>query len=325
MRHRCFKSNYFFQMAAVLVVSVLPVCIAKAEIIGPYTSDANTLMLYHFDEVSGTTDPGNPIVNFGTKGTSFNLTNTGGPDGRDNTAGGGYGATAYAGFGSSFDILGAGNDSWNLNSTSQGGGLNTGNGVAPSDLYGTTGAFTYEALVKLNNITDEQQIISRDNTASGNRGFVFSITGGKIGLYPNDNGGSNLTFDIPTTGDDAFDADDWYHVAVSYDGNEGDLDNLSMYWTLLDSSNTEASLLGTGTLTNDLTKGTGELYIGTTGRNPYRRELGGLIDEVRISDTARGPSDFIFAAPAPAVPEPSTFVLAALGLLGMVAFRRRQK
>ena len=61
--------------------------------------------------------------------------------------------------------------------------------------------------------------------------------------------------------------------------------------------------------------------VGSQTRYPYRRELVGKVDEVRISDVVRGADEFIFG---PAIPEPMTMSLLALGGLGVLARRRRR-
>jgi len=80
---------------------------AQAGVKGPYTADANTLHLYHFDEAAGPADPGTPFAD-SVVANPYPLTNTGGPDGRDNTGAGGYAAPAFSGFGSAFDALNSG-------------------------------------------------------------------------------------------------------------------------------------------------------------------------------------------------------------------------
>ena len=105
----------------------LMVTAARSAVVGPYASDANSLGLYHFNETPGLSDPGNAIVNFGTGGTALNLTNTGGPDGRNNMGSGGYQAAGASGFGSSFDVLLSGDGTYKTGSgpMTSGGGLTT--------------------------------------------------------------------------------------------------------------------------------------------------------------------------------------------------------
>jgi hypothetical protein len=281
---------------------------------GPYVSDGNTIGLYHFDESSGAADPGNPFVNSGSGGTSLNFTNTGGPDGRDNSGGGGYGAATYSGFGTAFGALAAGDGTYHTGTSgsSTGGGAATAAGVTQTALQGADGAFTYEAIINLSaNTTDEQTILAHDGSTT--RGFLFRVTGGKLSLYD-----VNETVDatIPTTGPHAFNASKWYHVAVAYDGNAGVAGNTTFYWTAMDSGASQTNAIGTGTISADLT-GTvsNPLGVGGTTRSPFRFETE-LVDEVRISSVARGPNDFL-------VPEPATVSL--LGAGGMLLGLRRRR
>lgn len=133
--------------------------------IAPYAADANTLGLYHFDEVAGAADPGNPFGNSGSNGVV--LTNTGGPDGRSNTTTGGYGAASLTGFGSSFDVRNSGNGTYFSVANAQGGGARTSGAVTQSLFQGSSGAFTYEALFRISDTTGEQTFLSHDGDMAG--------------------------------------------------------------------------------------------------------------------------------------------------------------
>ena len=269
-------------------------------------SSTDAIAHYTFDETAGTADPGNPIVNRGVGGASLNLSDTGGPDGRNNTGAGGYGATGLAGFGTAFDVLASGDGTRHAASggSSVGGGLTTAAAVPQSALQGADGAFTYEALIRIAGTAEEQTILSHDGSST--RGFLFRVTGGKLSLYT---GAAEATATIPTSGAHAFAAGQWFHVAVAYTGAGGVAGNLRFYWTALAATPapTEANLVGTATLAADLAAGaTNLLGVGTTTRSPFRFELGGLIDDVRISGVAHAPSSFaIFAPPAPVTTDTS--------------------
>lgn len=245
------------------------------------------LIRYSFDETSGA------IVNLGSAGATFNLTNTGGVNGRDGLAanGGGYAASGLTGFGTAFNVLASGDGAHHGGSSGSpvGGGLATAAAMPQSNLQGATGAFTYEALVKVSGITSEQQIISHDGSGTS-RSFLFRISGGTLRLY---NGAVDTSATIPTSGAHGFVANQWYHVAVSYDGNEGVTGNLKFYWTARNSAATTANLIGTGTLAADLSGSVSNLLgVGTTTRSAFRVELVGSVDEVRLSDTALGANEF---------------------------------
>ena len=67
----------------------------------------------------------------------------------------------------------------------------------------------------------------------------------------------------------------WYHVAVVYDGNENTADNIRLYWTWLDQdpSPTEAYLIGSSSMQFDLKTGAPTSALATRGAvpvGPYR-------------------------------------------------------
>ena len=183
--------------------------------------------------------------------------------------------------------------------------------------FGADGAFTYEMLVKPEILPMQARtialgLLSMDGDADGRifnfrierQGFLTFITLPHCGAT----GGGLAT--IPLTGPHALEADHWYHVAVSYDGNAGATNNLRLYWTRIDSGVSEANLIGRGTLSNDLNGNTGDLAIGNEARgfngNAEGEPFPGLIDEVRISGVARHPTDFLFVPAAKRVPPGGT-------------------
>lgn len=282
---------------SVAMLTVVFVSPAQAELRGPYAPDANTVALYHFDESPGDADPGNPFENFGSGGSALNLTNTGGPDGRDNSAanGGGYQApTVRADFGHAVDVLLSGSGSYHSGTTGSpvGGGTTTAGSVAQTALQGADGAFTYEALAVFHSATSEQTVISHD--ASGtSRGFMLRVLSGNLNFYT---GSTSHTASIPTTGPHAFAANEWFHVAVTYNGEQGTEGNLKLYWTRIAAAGATANLLGSAQLVADLANATNPLGVGTTTRSPYRFEPV-RIDEVRISAVARAADAMQFTVP----------------------------
>jgi hypothetical protein len=257
-----------------------------------YTADVNTLNLWHFDEASGSTvDDSQNTHDLGA------------------VSGASLGSTGFSGFGN------AGNtDS----------GTNAGfrkSGVVVSSLTGATGAFTFEAMVTLQDLGGGQQFISHEGDgAVGSRGFHFKTTGaGFLTLTNIAGGGDPASVAIPTTGDHAFVANEWFHVAVTYTGDQGAANNFNYYWTRVDSGATVANLVGTATMTDDLAGTANFLAVGNEFRGTATGSTEGLIDEVRISDIARTSDQFIFAP----VPEPSTTALLGLGGLALILRRRK--
>lgn len=283
---------------------------ASAAITAPYDgTDTNTVQLWSFDEAAGTSSI-NSDVTGGLELETADITG----DGTSTTITSLTGGSAFSGFGNAIDLTGGGTQAGVLYEPNK---LNTGD-------LGISEAFTLEAMVNMSSVTSGNQgIISMDSRDT--RAFQFKITGdGDLRFHPITGGDGNVKETaVPTSGSDAFTADEWFHVAVTYTGDENASDNLSLYWTRVDSSRTEANLLGTFDMTADLNAGGGGdwFVIGNEGRDAGNEKLNGLIDEVRISDIARGADDMLFA-----VPEPSTFALfAGLAAFGLLIVRRRSQ
>jgi signal transduction histidine kinase len=203
---------------------------------------------------------------------------------------------------------------------------------APFPIMGDEGAFTIEALVKLDVLPADSpglaaDIVSMDEEERPNRGFIFRIEKpGFLSLVPISGefvrGGGLAT--IPTDGPHAMNTRDWFHVAVTYDGNETATNNLKLYWTKLTPGTTHANLIGRGTLTADINRQLGDFAIGNSGcfshLGPFEF-FPGCIDEVRISSIARKPEDFLFRGsplPQPEGNSPSPRELRDPGLFLML-------
>ncbi len=172
---------------------------------------------------------------------------------------------------------------------------------------GGDGAFTMEAIVKLEILPQDSpgyaaDIVTMDDDAYEQRVFLFRIEKpGFLSFVPIAGdlvrGGGLAT--IPTSGPHAINTRDWFHVAVTYDGNENVPDNLKFYWTRLGPEARSANLIGKGTLSGDLRRELGDFAIGNTGKinnlGPFEF-FPGSIDEVRISSIARSPVDFLFVS-----------------------------
>lgn len=286
-----------FLAAALTSGLILPAAHAA---VAPYTSaDADTTYLFHFDEAAG----GNSAANVGSTGDAA-LSVTGNP-----YAGDGVnqplittvlGAAGFSGFGNAANVTG----SACLGIDADGNGAFQPGDYAPvgpdqlldhSTIFGTSNAFTLEAMINVPSITSgNREIICTDNNgAAVDRGFQFRINGtgnlefNFIGTTP-----AAFIAPIPTTGTHGFVANQWFHVALTYDGT-----TLTYYWTKVDAAITAANPIATNTVETVDPNDDAVLIIGNEGRATGGlggEPIGGLIDEVRISKVARSASQFIF-------------------------------
>ena len=295
-------------LSSVMVAMALPQ-FALANLNGPYTPDANTLFLMHFDEAAGgsvTTNNGSVAGNF------YTVTNT--------TAGIGLaspppvttmlGYSSYAGFG---NAMSATNTDFPYTNGLAGFDGNKNNAydadVQPTPAHpsvdaialstlniGNGGAspFTIEALVCPSAINRNQEILCTDDY-NGSRGFQFKITNvGQLQFQMITAPTVNLTVNIPTTGFNAFVPNTWYHVAVTYDGT-----TMRLYWTKLDPSVSAANQIGSIAWTATTASGAivAPLIIGGENRGSDQETVMGLIDEMRISSVARAANQMQFFSP----------------------------
>ncbi|MBK1882525.1 hypothetical protein JIN85_08865 [Luteolibacter pohnpeiensis] len=200
------------------------------------------------------------------------------------------GAESASNFGTSVTLSGAGDGLF--------GGVEE-NAVA--DILGpnhTTAGWTIEALVNFSSVTGGQrEIVSMDNEGS-NRPFQFVLSdnGSNLRFHSISGDGTPHNAPIPTSGIHAFVANTWYHVAVTYTGDETQANNLRIYWTRVDAGVTEANLIGSFSMTADVSSGTGDFAIGNELRDTGGSSEGlrGQIDEVTISEGPKAADDFIF-------------------------------
>lgn len=179
----------------------------------------------------------------------------------------------------------------------------------PFPYFGSSGAFTYEAIVKLDIPPSKAGgialgLITMDGDGA-DRIFNFRIErDGFLAFIPLPDSGSagGALATIPTSGPNAIDAKHWFHVAVTYDGDAGSTNNLRLYWTRLDGRPCLANQIGSGTLSNDLNGVLGDFAIGNEARsfadNAEAEPFPGILDEIRISSVARAPGDFFFSRDA---------------------------
>lgn len=302
---------------------------AEAAILGPYSADANTTYLYHFNEPVNST----AAVNSGSAGYAAVAYN-GAPyagDGVDQpTVATSFGGAAYSGFGSSGNLTASANVGFGVD-VSGNGAFQLGDDTPISNdqlanhntVFGAGNAFTLEAMVNVPAIATTgvfRHIISSDNSLGAtDRGFQFRINQtGQLEFNFVGAVTSAVTATIPVAGPNAFAANEWFHVALSHDGT-----NARFYWTRVDPSVTTANLIGGPVAEGVDINDDALIVIGNEGRNfgsgaNSTESLRGLIDEVRISNVARGADQMLFG-----VPEPSTAVM-ALAALAFGGFRRRR-
>jgi len=276
---------------------------AMPAIRGPYDVDEHTLHLYHFDAESRVAKK------------------TMAPDaaGLDSALGLAFqnGAKRTRGFQSAF---GSAIDT----STASTARLMTLKPMPQSTFWNRqTGAFTYEAIVQmdfdprkfLEDRPSRMQILSVDNDESGvTRGFWLSLRpigvhGAtapslefvKIGSGEYGPRVQAMVAVLPSSGLHSPIPEAWFHVAVSYDGNEGKRDNLKIYWTRVAPEVTAANLVYLASLDRDpppdamLSFSVGNrVRSNRSSRNQNENWLG-KIDEVRISSVARRPQEFLFS------------------------------
>ncbi len=176
---------------------------------------------------------------------------------------------------------------------------------------GEDGAFTIEALVRFDVLPADagavaMDIVSFEGDNLGERNmrvFNFRVeSAGFLAFTPLSVRGGALAA-IPTTGPHAVNTSDWFHVAATYDGNEGSVGSLKLFWTRLDEPRQTAHMIGSGTLEEDFGLTTGDFAIGNEARaqsrfdNAEQEPFRGVIDEVRISSVGRHPADFLFVPP----------------------------
>ena len=282
---------------AAILISLASTAPLSATITGPYGTDASTVHLFHLDEAAGSTNSANsgssalPLIAFNGSAVPATAT-TAQPVNTAVLGAAGYSAV----FGNAASIAtstaGLGMDA------NQSGGFQPGtttcpDAIAQDSLAGTDGSFTLEALVNLPAITGATREIIATDSSMSNRGFQFRIgTTGALEFNFITGSGTAVAAAIPTGGAHAFAPNEWFHVALSFDGSTN---TSTFYWTKLDPASTQANAIGNSTSESTVASVTGPLAIGNEARGASGEGLQGLIDEVRISNVARPASGFLFA------------------------------
>lgn len=167
--------------------------------------------------------------------------------------------------------------------------------------FGANQPFTIEGFIRY---VSGREVIYNRNNSGGIRGWSIHVQNGLFRFGAADDTVSNIiAFDDFTVDDGA-----WHHFAAVREAN-GDL---RVYLDYIEDTN-PALIVGTGTVPG-LLDGSG-VYLGAQQGtiNPFL----GFLDEVRFSDVALTPDQFI------QVPEPSTASLLAFGIMALYFYRRR--
>lgn len=274
---------------------------ARATII-PYSADANTVLLYHFDEGPGGTNLADASGNgMALTATASPLAGTPGPDG----------------------LGGSG-------SFTEGNGNLQFTGIPSTPQLGlfSTSAFTIEAWIR----NPDQQASAAPDDHDG----IFQLRNGNLNrmeLTILDKGaGANagkirLTFNRLDNGVFAFaeapaftwEQDVWYHLAATYDSNTGGANDsvVQFYIDRADDFDGVPNLYQTLNNVPDIAAVTDGAVLRIGGFDGINnRNFGGDIDEVRFSNTVR--TGFNLAV----VPEPGTAGLLFIGCVLLGRFRR---
>ncbi|MBI4547349.1 MAG: VCBS repeat-containing protein [Ignavibacteriae bacterium] len=207
-----------------------------------YTTDTNTVALWHFNETSGDTvydASGN-----GNNGTSTGTTIVDGRFGK-----------ARSFNGSAADII-----------------------IPYAASLVPTTQITLEGWFRFQSFSEVQELILQGESQPS---YVYNL------YYNSDNNDDTFYFNLFVGGSyysvsfgrtaAGLISGNWFHIAGTYDGN-----SMNLY--------ANGVLAGSATVSGSINSGSGNLYIGRKWDGVYR--FGGELDEIRISNIARQPSEF---------------------------------
>lgn len=183
------------------------------------------------------------------------------------------------------------------------------------------GGFTVEGAFKSNNPARYAAIVGKEGQPAGSRPvqtFVIKTRGDNSKLQVELYDGSGTERQVSST--NALSASTWYYFAAVNNGSTLSLylnSNNGQGYQLQGSVNLTGGALFQGVPTNPLWDASWTVGRGQYAGNPADW-FDGIIDEVRISNTALTPSNFLFApagAGAAVVPEPATVMLAVWAMM----------
>jgi hypothetical protein len=188
----------------------------------------------------------------------------------------------------------------------------------------TSGAFTIEAFINSGSgggaPEDARYIAAQYDSGSSQRSWGFQVNGDEgLTLLLGDMG---TFWESPDTANNIISFNTDYYVAVSFDIAT---DDAIFYWQDLTNGGTlqtQTVNLVTAYSVNATSLGdpTLDFTIGYSAGSDKRWDAGGVIDSVRLSNTALSESELLIA-----VPEPSTVALALGALAGVLVMARRRR
>lgn len=213
----------------------------------------------------------------------------------------------------------------------------TDNGNAGNPTAGLSGwtptTWTIEAAFNLADLSGNKTIVGRDGRGVNDEQaapLYFGTRGTNVAVDFQDSAGNRWSVVSGSGGAQTYTLStaNWYSLAATSDGN-----TLSLYVKNLTAGDTDFTLIGTSTITSgdaSLAVGTGDAGDWDAGDFSFGRGLfngnhvdripaGSYIDDIRFSDTALSPNQFLYT-----IPEPSAAGLLAGGL-GMLTLLRRRK
>lgn len=151
--------------------------------------------------------------------------------------------------------------------------------------YDFSKGITFDAWVKFNTVDTRGArfgLVTNARYNDSGPGFHIFFAWGGLYFRTGEGPGKKVCDTRSNRSQTKFEADLWYHIAVTYDG--------SVVTLYLDGKEIAASEPGVS-----LSKGRNEFYIGSTA-NGYAYGMEGIIDEVRLYDHARSPMQILKAA-----------------------------
>lgn len=183
--------------------------------------------------------------------------------------------------------------------------------IADDPLFQLTGSMTLEMYINMAALprgSHNAELLFRGDSRIGYDPYVMHITNGRLQYLVSaaDNSGAAVSTELPPL-------NQWVHIAGVLDDATGAM-SLYMDGVLVDSKYT--NIRAFAVLDPSLNAG---VSIGGYPATDYVGPFNGMIDEVRISNVALSPDEFLNAAP---VPEPATAVVLLMGVVGMVVRKR---